>query len=76
MIDILIDMTNKNKRSLGGVGLCHYCNSFIRPHGKIVDLTRDREAVLMKNGSVKCGVCVREDLEKTTKLLNRGKDLI
>jgi hypothetical protein len=56
------------------VGVCRYCNDFLFPNGKMVDFTRDKEAVLMSNGSVKCGPCVREDLEKTTKLMNRLKE--
>jgi hypothetical protein len=71
VINVIIDMTNKNKRYMTGTGLCHYCRYDLFPHGKIVDLSRDKDAILMKNGSLKCGVCIREDLEKTTKLLNR-----
>jgi hypothetical protein len=73
MVNITIDMTNHNKRYVSGVGICRYCRHDIFPHGKIVDLDTDKEAVLMRNGSVKCGVCVREDMEKATKLFNRGK---
>jgi hypothetical protein len=69
MTDILIDMTNRNRRYK--TGLCHYCNSDIFPHGKIVDPSTDKNAIQMKNGSWKCGVCVREDFEKATKLMNR-----
>jgi hypothetical protein len=73
MVRILIDMTDKNKRYRSGVALCHYCRHDLFPHGKIVDLATDKDAIQMKNGSWKCGVCVREDLEKTTKLMNRQK---
>jgi hypothetical protein len=74
MTDILIDMTNRNRRYK--TGLCQYCNSDIFPHGKIVDPSTDRNANQMPNGSWKCGVCVIEDFKKATKLMNRGKGIL
>jgi hypothetical protein len=74
MVDIMIDMTNRNKRYRGGVGLCHYCRHDLFPHGKIFDASTDKVAKQMPNGSWKCGVCVREDFEKATRLMNRRYD--
>jgi hypothetical protein len=75
MARILIDMTNRNKRHVDGTSLCHYCRDDLFPHGKIIDHSTDKNAIRMKNGSWKCGVCVSEDLIKTTKLLNRQKGI-
>jgi hypothetical protein len=75
MARILIDKTHGNKRSISGTSLCHYCNEFLFPHGKIINHDTDKNAIRMKDGSWKCSVCVLEDLEKTTKLMNRHKDL-
>jgi hypothetical protein len=66
MIDIL---------TRSGVGLCKYCRHDLFPRGKMFDVSTDKDAIQMPNGSYKCGVCVREDLEKTTKLLNRRKGI-
>ena len=71
MAKILIDMTNRNKRHITGTSLCHYCRHDLFPHGKIIDHSTDHIAKQMPNGQWKCGVCVREDFEKTTKLMNR-----
>jgi hypothetical protein len=67
-------MTNRNKRHISGTGLCHYCRHDLFPHGKIINFDTDKNAIRMKNGSYKCGVCVREDFEKVTKLMNRHKE--
>ena len=75
MAKILIDMTNRNKRHVTGTSLCHYCRDDLFPHGKIIDHSTDKLARLTSKGDWKCGVCVREDFEKTTKLMNRQKDL-
>jgi hypothetical protein len=75
MAKILIDLTNKNKRHVTGTSLCHYCRHDLFPHGKIIDHSRDKDAIRMPNGQWKCGVCVIEDMEKAIKLLNRHKDL-
>jgi hypothetical protein len=73
MVDIMIDMTNKNKRSRSGITLCKYCRHDLFPHGKMFDVSRDHNSIRMPNGQWKCGVCVMEDMEKATKLMNRGK---
>jgi len=73
MVKILIDKTRGNKRSRSGITLCKYCRHDLFPHGKMFDVSTDKNAIRMPNGQWKCGICVAEDLEKTTKLLNRGK---
>jgi hypothetical protein len=73
MARILIDKTQGNKRSVAGVSLCKYCNEFLFPNGKIINHDTDKNAVRMPNGQWKCSICVQEDLEKTTKLMNRHK---
>jgi hypothetical protein len=74
MAKIFIDMTNRNKRHVTGTSLCHYCRDDLFPHGKIIDHSRDKNAIRMKDGSWKCGICVTEQNEKATKLMNRLKD--
>jgi hypothetical protein len=74
MAKILIDMTNRNKRHITGTSLCHYCRDDLFPHGKII-VHSDKLARRTSKGDWKCGVCLREDFEKTTKLMNRQKDL-
>jgi hypothetical protein len=71
MIDILIDMTKGNKRSRSGIALCHYCRPDLFPRGKMIDVAEDKNAKQMPNGQWKCSTCLHEDLEKTTKLMNR-----
>ena len=75
MARILIDLTNKNKRSISGISLCHYCRPDLFPHGKIIDHSTDKLARRTDKGDWKCGVCLHEDFEKTAKLMNRHKDL-
>jgi uncharacterized protein YbaR (Trm112 family) len=68
--DILIDLTTKRRYK---TGICHYCDHSKYPNGKIIDPTTDRNAIQMKNGSWKCGVCVLDNMKKLTSLLNRQK---
>ena len=70
LTDILIDMTNRNRRYK--TGLCHYCNSDIFPHGKIVDPS-DKYARHTGKGDWKCGTCVNEESKKLLNMMNRRK---
>jgi hypothetical protein len=67
MVKIMIDMTSRPHK--------RYRSGDLFQHGKMFDVSTDKDAIQIKNGSYKCGVCVREDLEKTTKLLNRRKGI-
>jgi ribosomal protein L37AE/L43A len=65
MVKIMIDMTSRpHKRYRSGIALCHYCRHDLFPHGKMFDVSTDKDAIQIKNGSYKCGVCVREDLRR------------
>ena len=58
----LIDLT-KGPR----VELCHYCDEWLFPHGKIISRD-DKYAKRQPDGSVKCGVCVQRDAKKMLEL--------
>jgi hypothetical protein len=72
---IFVDRTSgKTKRYK--TGICHYCDHNKYPNGKIIDPSTDRNAIQMKDGSWKCGVCNLDTLKKVTSLFNRQKGVL
>ena len=69
---ILLDLTIKKRYK---TGICHYCDHFKYPNGKIIDPSTDRGAKQMQDGTWKCGVCQLNDIKKVTMLLNRRQDI-
>jgi hypothetical protein len=74
MAKILIDKTQRNKRSVSGVSLCHYCDHNLFPHGKIINHDTDKNAMMMKDGSWKCSHCVIEEMKKAMGIFDRCKE--
>jgi hypothetical protein len=70
MTNIMIDMTNKNKRH--EVNICTYCNSNLFPRGRLIS-PNDRQAKQTEKGDWKCGVCVTEDVKKSLSLFGGPK---
>jgi hypothetical protein len=54
---------------------CTYCDRDRWPIGKPIDPTTDKQAIQMKDGTFKCGVCIGEDVKKSLTLFGGKKDV-
>jgi hypothetical protein len=71
-MNILRDMTGKNKGDMSIVGICHECNLSEFPNGKPI-LPNDINAQKNEKGNWVCGSCNEESINKML-LRNLGPD--